>query len=981
MEGGGSIKVGYHYYMNVQFALAHAGCTLLAVKGGDRFAFEGEVSGEASVSIDKPSLFGGPDREGGWRGVIDFMPGEPTQGVNSDLANAVLAATGYEHIPAYRGITTAYFKGSTLSGYTGSSGGLENDPGLSSSFLWSSMNPYFKDVKFRLKRCWEGWNSAKATITVNGVDHANPAHIIYECLVNSDWGRGYPTVDIDDTSFSEAADQLHSEGFGLSLEWKNQTQIDEFISDICEHINASLVEDRVTGKWRLILVRDNYDPATLTVLDESNCKVSDFQRKSMSDTVNEVVVSYTRPDDGEEDTVTVQDVANFASQGQVNSQKREYPGIGDRDLAARAGLRDLKTLSKPLAKVTIEANREAFSLYPGQPFKLVWPRLGLDGVIFRIGSMNLGTLTDGKIEIEAVEDVFGLPSSVYSKPQPIGWVDTNRSPEPVETYRIFEPSYYELYTSTDSADRLDWPDDVGFGVVMSDAPNEDSTSLTLYDNDLTKVVGSGEFTPMLVLTQDLPQEAGPSTAHFDPSAHPDILMYWDGGGLAWIDDELVNLTAIDTVNGEVTVERGSVDTVPKAHTAGATVWFYRRGIAAFDPTMRVAGETVNYKLLSKTSEGTLDPSNAPTVNYTFQNRQLRPYAPGNVKIEGEYFPEVQNANFDPTITWSHRDRTQQLADPIDFTVGDIGPETGTTYHLRIYDENGNLAVDDATLTGTSFDWTTEADDLGKRVLAPSGVYDIAGVPDYTMYIPTDDASGWTDYSAGQITADTTYDHNGDGVSLKSDLDGDPSGGWYPLEYNLDIQNDGVELEAWTYREASWSSSANADRISLIQSNTGDGFGFCLSRGSSATIGIDLRSNFYANTVNNVGVGSITEGWYRHHIRAEPKDANDDTLLTYTLYDVNGNQLGQTTYKMSGNDGATNPYDRVHIMGGYPYWVDELTVTPFGSSYNGLEPLRRNSEINVKLKSQRDSLDSFQEHEITVKRDGWGYRWGEYYGGH
>jgi hypothetical protein len=731
-KGGGSTKVGYHYYMNIHFALAHAGCYLLAIRAGDRTVWEGDASGETSISIDKPSLFGGPDREGGLRGVVDFMPGMPTQGVNSDLAAAIRAATGYEQIPAYRGITTAYFKGAVYSGYTGgsggtgSSGGMENDPGLSTSFLWSSMNPYFKNIKFRVKRCWEGWNSAKATITINGVDHSNPAHIIYECLTNSTWGRGYPTVDIDETSFSEAADQLYSEGFGLSLEWKNQMPIDEFIDEINDHINASVVEDRVTGKWRLILVRDNYDPATLTVLNESNCVVEDFQRKSMSDTVNEVTVSYTRAEDGKDDNVTVHDVANFASQGNINSQKREYPGIGDRDLAARAAMRDLGTLSKPLAKVTIRANRQAFSLYPGQPFKLVWPRLGLDGVVFRIASMGLGQLNDGIIEIEAVEDVFGLPSSVYAEPQPIGWVDTQRAPEPVTSYRIFEPSYYELYTSTDSAGRLDWPEDVGFGAVVSDEPNEDSTSLRLYDNDTGNTVGGGEFTPTLVLTQDLPQEAGPSTLHFDPSAHPDILMYFDGGGLAWVDDEMVNLTAIDTVGGTATIERGLIDTVPVAHLSGAIVWFYRRSIFAFDVTTRVAAETVDYKLLSITSEGTLDPSQAPTVSYTFQDRQRFPYPPGNVQIEGEYFPEVQNAAFDPTITWAHRDRTQQLADPTDFTVGNIGPETGTTYHLRLYDEDGNLLVDDATLTGTSFDYTTEIDDLNKTVLAPSGVYDLVG---------------------------------------------------------------------------------------------------------------------------------------------------------------------------------------------------------------------------------------------------------------
>lgn len=737
-KGGGSVKVGYHYYMNIHFALSHEGVDeLIEIKGGQRTAWSGSATGLTSITIDKPSLFGGPDTEGGWRGVVDFMPGASDQPVNGDLAGAIRRATGYEQIPAYRGLTTAFFKGSTSSDYTGSGGGMENDPGRSSSFLWSSMNPYFKEIMFRLRRNWRGWYPDKAQIEIDGVKHSNPAHILYECLTNTQWGLGYPTADMDGDSFREAADQLYDEGLGLSLMWTQQTPIEEFVSNINEHINGSLVEDRVTGKWRMILMRDNYDPDDLPVFDESNAIIEEFQRKTLSDTVNEVVVSYTRPEDGETDTVAVQDLANFANVGKINSQKRDYPGIQDRDLAFRIAMRDLQTLSKPVAKVTLIVNRQAFDLYPGQAFKLKWKTLGLDGVIFRIGAMDLGELADGKITIEAVEDVFGLPDNVYADAQPIGWVDTQQPPEPIENYLIFEPSYYELYTRTNSADRLDWPEDVGFGAVMSERPNEDSTSLRLYDNDLARTVGGGgDYTPILVLTESVGRVD--TTLHFDPDEHPDILMYWDGGGLAWLGDELINLTDLDTSSGEVTVERGMIDTVPTDHDSGSTIWYYRRNMLASDPTMRVAGETVNYKLLATTSEGTLDPSQADTVSYTFQDRQRRPYPPGDVQFDGQYFPKVVNADHDASITWAHRDRTQQLADPTDFKAGNIGPEEGVTYHLRIYDEDGDLVVDDDTLTGTSFDYISEKTDLGKNESSPSGIYDLVEAGTGNTINPTGD---------------------------------------------------------------------------------------------------------------------------------------------------------------------------------------------------------------------------------------------------
>lgn len=91
---------------------------------------------------------------------------------------------------------------------------------------------------------------------------------------------GYPIQDVNDASFKAAADVTYNEGFGLSLKWKTQTSCQEFIELINEHINANMIEDRQTGKWRMIMVRDDYDPNTLFELNESNCtsKTSSVKR-------------------------------------------------------------------------------------------------------------------------------------------------------------------------------------------------------------------------------------------------------------------------------------------------------------------------------------------------------------------------------------------------------------------------------------------------------------------------------------------------------------------------------------------------------------------------------------------------------------------------------------------------------------------------------------------------------------------------------
>jgi hypothetical protein len=63
-------------------------------------------------------------------------------------------------------------------------------------------------------------------------------------------------------------------------------------------------------------------------------------------------------------------------------------------------------------------------------------------------------------------------------------------------------------------------------------------------------------------------------------------------------------------------------------------------------------------------------------------------------------------------TWSHRDKSSQLADLNDETEGDIGPEAGVTYTARYYDETGTIRRTRTGITGTTDTWTEEVADCG-----------------------------------------------------------------------------------------------------------------------------------------------------------------------------------------------------------------------------------------------------------------------------
>jgi len=989
-----SVTVGYHYYMNVHFAIAHGGVDELhEIRIGERVAWRGNLTSSSSAIINKPELFGGEKKEGGVIGTVDLMSGESNQPINPSLQSAIARATGSSDIPAYRGVSTLFFKGAdgvNMNGtpwaslldqmaYWQEIGGfigrlLSRIILARSSFLWGAMNPYFKTPAFLVRRIWKDWYPAKAKIGEN----ANPIHIIYETLTNKVWGLGYPSQDIDDSSFRAAADVMFNEGFGLSMRWSNQSTIEEFIKMVNEHINATLVEDRATGRWRMIMVRDNYNIDNLFELNESNCVVEEFQRKTMGETINEVVVAYTRPEDGETDTVTVQNLANFANTGQINSQKKEYPGIADADTAFRIAMRDLNTLSKPIAKVTVTCDQSIMGQYPGDVIKLNWPRLGLNGIPVRIGKMNLGNLTQGEIQIEAVEDVFALPDNTYIERQPIGWVDSQRQAEPVTDQKLFELTYYELHTSTDSADRLDWPEDIGFVATASLSPNSDSNSLALYDNVGQKEVANGDFTTLMLLSE--------------PTGYIDTVLTLDltgidvtvllGGGLAYLGDELIQITNYNITTGKVTVKRGLIDTVPAKHPVGEKVWFYAANDYVLDTTDRVAGEVVSYKLLPETSIDKLELNQAPLVSYTLQNRQMRPYRPGNLKTNGVYYPEFIDGS-ELSVSWAHRDRTQEVApDPTVFTAGNIGPEPGVTYNLVIKGETGTVLKEEMGLVGTQYLYATEAQDLNTYELAPSGIFVYTDGSSLTLTISL--GTWTTDTSLPDVLAYSQAIVTSNRVYL---LGGRNGGGYVSTVYTAPINADGT-LGTWTtdtslpdvlaYSQA----IVTSNRVYLLGGRNGGGY---VSTVYTAPINADgtlgtwttdtslpdvLASSQAIVTSNRVYLlGGRNGGGYVSTVYTAPINA-DGTLGTWTTDTSLPDALAYSQAIVTSN--------RVYLLGGRNGggYVSTVYTAPINADGTLVTPqLRLNANLEIELKSVRDGLESYQSHNVELIRVGYGYNYG------
>lgn len=679
--------VGYRYYLGMHLAICHGPVDAVTeIKVGERQAWSGNLAASGRINLAAPELFGGEKREGGVSGAVDVAFGEATQAPNDYLQ----AKVGTPQ-PAYRGILGLILR----------------------QVYIAANNPYIKPWAIRVKRCFRGWYPTKAEI--NGA--ANPAHILYECLTNAAWGMGYPSASIDDASFRAAADTLAAEGFGLNLIWLQQSKIEQFVQEVLTHIGGVLTTSPSTGRFVLKLVRADYAVANLPVLDPTNViELESFQRAAWGETTNELVLVYTKPETFKDTSITVQDLANIQAQGAVVSQTRRYPGITSDSLAARVALRDLAAVSTPLAKVRLKVNRKAWNLYPADVFKLVWPPLGIEGLVMRIAAIDGGTLTQGAISIDAVEDVFGLPEASYTAPQPPGWVDPVPAPSATNPRRLAEAPYWDI-ARTMSASELAYLDATDcFLQTLGGRPAAGAINYEIHSKTSSASTynerGQGEFAPHAVLASENGQ-AITGTLTYHSEVDIDLVAV---GSYAYLNDEAVAITAINAAARTVTVNRGVLDTVPVAHAAGSRIWF-ADGFQGIDPTEYAVGETVNARLLTVTGKGTLALASAPTDSLAMNRRQNRPYPPGNLRINGTAYPSVVKG--DLAISWSHRDRLSQTVSLTAQSAGNIGPESGVTYTLRIYGESGSLRRTYSGLTGTSQTYTLANDEADSGLGRPN----------------------------------------------------------------------------------------------------------------------------------------------------------------------------------------------------------------------------------------------------------------------
>ena len=583
-------------------------------------------------------------------------------------------------------------------------------------FYLGANNPYLKTMWAKVARAARGLDTRYEKIWRSDKEFdCNPAHIIFECLFNRVWGMGAPLSAIDVRSFERAAKTLYEEAFGLSLMWSRSSSIEDFVTEVLDHIEATLFINPRTGRLTLRLIRGDYDTEALRVFDPKNSTVENFSRKYWGETINEIVVTWTNPENEQEETVAAQDLANIAMQGGIVSDGRNYYGARSGDLAMRLAQRDLSAASYPIATCDLMVNREAWDLLPGDVCKVVSPDDNVTEIIMRVGPVDYGKPGVTEIKVSLAEDVFSLATAQYSTPPGSEWVDDSEDPTSAAFRYFFTLPYFltQQQILASSLESASYP--TVFGAALAGQTGNDTAFYELHGTVVDTVgnltqqqIGTYSIVSRAVLPNGLPWEPTSAVASFlgrTQGPGPSVGGFVVIGGSGTIGEDEVEIAVISSITtAGYELYRGVLDTVPRAWPANTAIWFFNGAQRIADQDFRAATEVADYWVLPKTSRSTLPLEQAPRDSVVLTERPWLPTRPANVWVNGAAFESVVDCEGleEIPVSWATRNRLLEDSQVLPWWEDSVTPEAGQTTRIEVYDLDGNLLETHADLTGEYF---------------------------------------------------------------------------------------------------------------------------------------------------------------------------------------------------------------------------------------------------------------------------------------
>lgn len=714
-----------------------------------------------------PKLFGGDKGEGGCVGRIGIFLGGPTQTIPDFYA----ARLGLSEAtaPGFRRVASAFFA---------------HIWALWPGFQWATNAPILRETQWTVTRLSRPGSMdlthaeipavpMPRTRTVEMIDpldtnntftqevhdlyiagpDANPSHMIFECLVDDDFGLGMDVNLIDVASFNTAAEILFAENLGLSFKWTTQTTVQEVINDIERHIDGKLFMHPATGKMTLRLVREVTDLSGALHLNEFNSKITSYQRKSWNETVNELIVSWTDPFSESANTVVVQNIANLSRQGYPVADSKNFYMARNSKLATFLGNRELRSQAAPLSTIEMEATREAWDVVPTDVVLVTSEENGIEAKAYRVVKVNYGKPGSSAIKLSLIEDVFSLAIGEIRATAEKRASPTTLAPAAAAFQRMLTMPAYALMRAgkfdgltaeTAIMGCLASSPLAGYiGGYLNEEVADPLGVLSWVQKASVPILGRSKTPALAAEATSKVASIGTYQGGFpgDPSrTYAPPYEGWFGfvGDGSEGEQEIVYIRKIDLdVYGQPSIFwliRGALDTVPRAWPANTPITWMSADYDVSSPTLEAIGATIDYKLQTRTPVGVLPIASAPTMHglvsarphlpnrpaavtlnglglpqqwvYGVVGSEVRPVNPGapipaiSVGLDG--VPEITLAEDDTLeVEWANRNRLTEDNIVVAWSDSDTAVEAGQTARVRIEKMDGTVIHEYAGIVGTS----------------------------------------------------------------------------------------------------------------------------------------------------------------------------------------------------------------------------------------------------------------------------------------
>lgn len=670
------VTVGYKYHIGLDLCWGLGGehTVVLRKLWSDKYVFwSGTQSAAGTLNVNLPNLFGGEEQRGGMIGSIDFYPGSFTE-----TRNTYLAQKADPDVPAYIGQCRTVFRGSAST--------------QSSGFYFGTTTSV-NAISAELSR-YSTYIHPTYSIMPNGLD-VNPMELLYAGFTDKFGMPGISTTNIDMPSWQACAQQLYNEGFGMSLLVQQSITGKDLCEEVLRIADGILYQDTDSGKIIARLIRNDYDLEDLPVLDQSIVKeLVNLNKTTWEQTYNQCRVTFKdRANEYADRAATAQDFANINFQQRVKNIDISVPGCFVNDEANDLAARQLSLLSVPLFQMELRCNRKASLMKPGDVFIFNWAPYGISNMVMRVQKIDKGTLQDGTVTINCVQDRFATALAVFAPPTGSGWTPIDTSAQPVATRRFFEVPkwFWQFFNVSPAETQAAWyvaakpPGSASVGMDIETSVNGSYSDVVTSGEDypyngsfvlqtafpatdgFTEGYSSTGFVAELV---DLPAELIDQAGSFDSTAQ------W----LCLINDEWMQVADIIN-NGDGSyqfrnVYRGLLDSAFGSHSIGNRGYLIKQSDGLLSNFTTSTG-TFYGRIRDITPQDTLAANLALTNTVAANQRAQRPAPPDYVTLNGSRTPAAALNSNSIDLAWRHRNRNTQTIIP--YNSSSETPEAGVDY--------------------------------------------------------------------------------------------------------------------------------------------------------------------------------------------------------------------------------------------------------------------------------------------------------------